>query len=58
MERNRKDYKIMTKIEADKIIEYIESYYGDCNCDHFRKCGFCTIVEEIKKMEDVELKEL
>jgi hypothetical protein len=40
----------MTKTEVEKVIEYIEFYYGDCNCDAHIKCKFCSIRQELEEM--------
>lgn len=40
----------MTNTEAEKILEYVKFYYGDCNCDLHTRCKFCSIETEVNEM--------
>lgn len=35
----------------NKLLELVEYYYGDCNCDHIIRCKFCRISEDIKQLK-------
>lgn len=38
------------------IMDEVEFYYGDCNCDHLTKCNYCCIRKGIKDILEIELK--
>jgi hypothetical protein len=37
------------------IMDEVEFYYGDCDCDHLSKCKYCGLRQGIKDILEVEL---
>lgn len=37
------------------IMDEVEFYYGDCNCDHFTLCKYCGLRAGIEDILEIEL---